>query len=430
MSLTPEQQAALRDNRNNCLGDLYEQCDRSTKEIAARTGIARSTIGRWLSANGLTNPAEAQRRNGQKARRYNALPDDDTFTLTLEPHPKRPDECRTPEQITRDHGADPETVELVSFTDNYWRGNDGEGPAFLTQSKATFKPRRTALTLPPRPEIVERRNPRVKPPKKSKTSLIAIVADQHCPHHDLGLHECWLAWLEQNQPDKIILLGDLLNLSKPSRHRPNLSAKYNDDPDECLASGRQWLAESIAAAPSAELEFIAGNHDLRVQIAVMERLPELYEAKRPGEDYPWWDLSYWLGFDAYGVTYHRADGEYHSVEVEVAPGLQAAHGAKAGPFGGAAKDKDRIEGSRLVGHDHKQVLSYTVRYRDREAHQHLAVSVGTMARRDLGYTPLPDTVQGFGSVAVHADGYWNVELARYDDRRKTLVWRDQRYTAR
>jgi hypothetical protein len=50
-----------------------------------------------------------------------------------------------------------------------------------------------------------------------------------------------------------------------------------------------------------------------------------------------------------------------------------------------------------------------------------------MAKRDLGYTDDPDIQQGFATVTIHADGYWNVELARYDDRRKTLVWRDQKY---
>lgn len=263
----------------------------------------------------------------------------------------------------------------------------------------------------------------------TKPQLIAMVADQHCPHQDKGLESCWLQWVSHNQPNRIVGLGDILNLSKPSRHRANLHDRFEDTPMSNLQAAHDWWRSTLEAAPKATADQLPGNHDLRMQIATRERLPELYDVKRPDEEHPWWDLEYLMGLDKLGVTYHRPMGEYHSVELFITENFGVTHGAKAGPHGGAPKDAAKREHSSATGHAHKASLTVTVRYRDGRAIQHVHVSVPTMAQRDLGYTDLPDTHQGFATLTHHKDGTWNAELAIYDDHRKQLWWRDQTYTA-
>lgn len=384
----------------------------SMQALADSTGVPRTNLRRWASKFNIS---------------ISPLNDAEIIVRTLPPHAKRSG-LRTPEAILTDHGLDPEEWDVVSYKDNFWQVEQGVTPN--AQSKVTAKRRVPAgLIAPARTDAPLRTPKRARKATKTKPLLVALASDQHCPHQDLGLESCWLEWLRTNQPDRIINLGDLLNLSKPSRHRANLHARHNDNPSECYQAGHDWWRRTIAAAPNAACEFIAGNHDLRMQIAALERLPDSYDVKRPGETYAWYDLEYLLGLDRLGVTYHRGDGEYHETEIMIAPGFSVAHGAKAGSYGGAAKDQARHEGSRGVGHDHRQALTAVVRYRDGVPHQHIAVSVGTMSRRNLGYTPDPDVVQGFATLTVWPDGYWNVELARYDDRREVLTWRDQRYAA-
>lgn len=384
-------------------------------KLSLQSGVPRRTLRRWADKHGIAPTIEA---------------DENVVTAILPEHPKR-DTRRTPEQAITDHGYDPEHWDVANLTDNYYRGNDGNGPAILTQSKVVLRRKIPAeVEMPPRTDAPLRSVKKARKVTKKKPLLLGLAADQHCPHQDPNLESCWLSWCSDNQPDKIYLLGDIANLSKPhAKHRQNLHAMHNDEPEECFHEAVAWIRRTIEAAPNSELHFIAGNHDLRCQIAVMERMPEWYNTRRPGEEYPHWDLMYWLALDKLGVTYHRAVGEYHSVEIDIAPNWRGAHGAKGGQYGGAPKDQSRHEGSRATGHAHKGSITITVRFRNGAPVQHVALSVPTMARRDLGYFPDPDSHQGFASLAVHSNDAVNAELALFDDQRKLLTWRDQMYEA-
>lgn len=391
----------------------------SIRAAARELGMDASALRRWLKTRGISSQHKGG--SGESVK----LPD--VITHTLPEHPKR-ESTRTPDEAMRDHGFDPDLFQMVTLGDNYWTGGDGEN---LTQSKITVRPRLSPAAVLPRYEPGYTRKP-IKPRKitAKRPWLEALPSDQHCPHEDPGLDSCWQQWLAVNQPGGITGLGDLGNMSKPSRHRANLSDEFNDTPNENAQGAYNWWRRTIDAHGGKFVgRQLPGNHDLRIAIATAERLPEMYDFKYPGAEYPWHDLTYVYGLDALGIEYVRPRGEYHHAEVQIAPGLSVTHGAHAGVTGGAHKAGARHEGSRAQGHDHKQAVTHVVRYRDGHAHVHVQVSGGAMCKRDLGYTPDPDTQQGFATVTVHHDGYWNIELARYDDRRGVLVWRDQRYEA-
>jgi hypothetical protein len=337
----------------------------------------------------------------------------------------------TPEELVRSKGLDPNDWEITP-TIKEWQALAPEGEIVVLRQTICHLRRRVPLdvVMPARTDAPLKRTriPR-RIQSATKPILVALPSDQHCPHDDKGLRACWLAWLERNQPERIIGLGDILNLSKPSRHRANLGAKHNDTAAENYQAGHDWWRETIDAAPGASCEQLCGNHDVRASIATLERLPELYDVRRPGEEHPWHDLEYMLGLDKLGVKYHRPEGEYHSVEVFVTENFSVGHGAKAGPYGGAPRDASKHEGSRAVGHSHKASIVVVVRYRNGRAIQHVHMSVPTMARRDLGYADTPDSHQGFSTLTIQPDGTWNVELALYDDHRQQLWWRDQMYRA-
>lgn len=421
---------------------VWKQAGGSPQTMSELTGTPGRTIRRHLKrlrdAEGvIQDPAGLGPRPLPTAQRgaetAGARIDDDSALLVSRPNP-RGTATLTPDELMREHGLDPAEWDYTS-TLNAWDALTGEGGVTtLAQLKLSCR-RRVPLDLviPARESGYQRKPLRPRKASKRKPLLIALPSDQHCPHEDPGLDECWQYWVAEHAPDRIVGLGDLTNYAKPSRHRPNMHERHNDGANECGQAGYNWWRRTIDAHPrpdALECGQLPGNHDLRPGITCLEKTPDLYDVRRPGEEHPWWDFAYLAGLDKLGVTYHRPEGEYHAAKVFVAPGLMVTHGTHSGPLGGAPKAASKHEKSRAQGHDHKQAVTYVVRYDDEDrAHQSVHVSVGTMARRDLGYTPDPDTQQGFATVVLHEDGYWNVELARYDDQRRRLVWRDSIYTA-
>jgi hypothetical protein len=409
----------------------------SIAATARVTGIKRTTLQRWATRYGIRSehPNNARTSNQNRSGGVNlevmfdeagAQITPDAVRIVTEAHSGR---RMTADDVLAEHHVDPAEFELVEYKSRV-QGVDGSNEPKKYQVAVTARRKRSASGLiPARPEVFAAPQRRAQRTESERSQLIALVSDQHCPHHDEQLDACWLAWLAENQPDRIVGLGDLVNASKPSRHRPNLHAAFNDTLNECYQAAHDWWRRSLDAAGWCEADQLPGNHDLRLQIATLERLPDAYELRRPGEEHPWWDLEFMLGLDQLGVRVHRAVGEYHAASLRLARGLVVTHGTHAGPVGGAVKAAARHEGSRAQGHDHKQAITYVVRYRDGDAVQHVNVSVGMMARRDLGYVADPDAQQGFATLVIHSDGYWNVELARFDQARGRLVWRDQVFDA-
>lgn len=261
------------------------------------------------------------------------------------------------------------------------------------------------------------------------TQLVVCVSDTHAPYHDPGLHDCLLQWLNQHQPERAFDFGDLLDLPTPSRHRTTRG--FEASPQESLNVRYQLDAERVAASPHTRWTVCLGNHDERLDHAVRDKVgAHVARIARAGEDVPVMDLGFLLRYDELGIELARPSGDYHSVTLEIAPGLHARHGTKAGKHGGAVKAIEKHAGSVAQGHDHKQVLQQIVKYDEAGvAQSRWAISFGAMCSRDLGYVEDPDVGQGFLTITVHADGSWHPELARYDAASKRLYWRSECYTA-
>lgn len=394
----------------------------SIRKLAAATGIPRSTIReRSLKAPQLRALVDTSRHVPEPP---SITQTDDTMTI-VSPR-MRIVERMTPEQLIRRHGHDPAEWKY-SFVANAWEGPIAEGQVETFHQLKVSAKRITPIehVLPARETGYQRRNP-PKPRITTSTILAAVAGDVHAPHEHPGLDNCWQQWLRRNQPSIIVNTGDLGNWSKPSRHRQNVASRHNDTPSDCSQGGYNWWRRTIdAAGNDPHCVQLPGNHDDRLSIATLERIPEAHDWKRPGDEHVWHDLAYVYGLEAAGVDLVRPDGEYHEAEYELAPGLIVTHGTTHGPTGGAHKASARHEGSSMQGHDHKQAIIRVVRYRNRERIIHTHCSVGMMARPDLGYVPKPDTHLGFATVVIHPNGAWHIELAEYDDRSDTLLWRDQ-----
>jgi hypothetical protein len=332
-----------------------------------------------------------------------------------------------PDQLLRDHGLDPAEWIVTNARPNTWQALAPEGEIVDLHQLKVEAVRRipTDALLPAR---TEGWTPATRPTRPTRaTELVCIVSDTHAPYHDPGLHNCLLQWLNRHTPTRAYDFGDLLDLPTPSRHRTTRG--FEASPQESIDTRYRLDAERVAASPTTAWTAVYGNHDERLDHAAHDKIgAHVARIARAGDTLPVWDLGFLLRYDELGITVARPTGDYHSVTLEIAPGLFARHGTKAGKHGGAAKAIERRASSIAQGHDHKQVQQQIIRYDDAGiARSHWTISFGAMCLRDLGYVEDADTAQGFTTITVHADGSWHPEMARYDDATQTLYWRDERY---
>lgn len=396
----------------------------SISAAARAHGCPTPTVGNWARKFGL----KSVHQNAPIKHRGGAVSVDDTAVITLPAHPKRAG-SRTPEQVLIDHGLDPAEWDVQSYNDNFWEQGGDDGGT-LTQSKVTARrlkpldvtlPARAAGWKPPKPR------PRKKPQTGAQT--IALFSDAHAPYHDRALESCSLQWLADVKPAAAWDLGDLLDMPTPSRHRTTRG--FDATPQEGIDTRYRLDASRVAASPRTTWRVIIGNHDERIEHAIVDKIGRhVASISRAGETTPALDLGYLLRYDELGIELIRPDGDYHSVTVEIAPGLHARHGTKAGVHGGAVKAIAARDSSLAQGHAHKLAMMTHVRYdADRKARTIWSLQCPAMCQRDLGYMEDPNTAQGFLTVTLHPDGSWHPEHAVFDEASGRLFWRDRVYSA-
>lgn len=392
------------------------------------------TVRRWALRH---RRAQLGTPPASEAERPGAMIDGDNAVLVSRPNPQGTRGLQ-PEVLIREHGLDPADWTWTPRL-NVWDALTGEGGITTLAQLRLAMTRRVRVDL-----LTPARAPGWTPPRRRQRArsdepeLVVVCSDPHHPYADEGLHRCVVEMLADIKPHRAYDLGDGLDSPNPSRHRRNPA--FDATLQECLDAEYSSWRDRIAASPSTRWHRLPGNHDDRVRNEQLERTAALYGVRRAqveaeiaeyGEHLPVLDIGYLLRLDELGVEMIRAtdDGEYHHAQVRIAPGLVAGHGTKSGKHGGATKAGERLTCSWMQGHDHKQALAYLTRWDDeRRAGDAALCSVGTLARRDLGYVEHAEAQQGLATVTVWPDGRFHIELARYDG--GELVWRDRRYTVR
>ena len=288
----------------------------------------------------------------------------------------------------------------------------------------------------PQPAVLPSGWQPVKPAKgkKTTTGLVAFLSDQHAPHHDERLHRAVVAWLAEYQPERIILLGDLLDYDSVSRHKPN--PEFSATLQDTINAGHQLLCDYRTAAPGAKIEALDGNHEDRLRNAILQQVPALHGLKPANSpDLPeLMSTRSLLRLDELGVTFHRSPyGAYDSAQIEITSNLAARHGwiAKKGSGASALATIDHLRYSVVVGHTHRQSLVYhTAHSITGKPQRLLGCEAGTLAKIEggLGYANAPDWQQGWATATVHGDDSFSVDLAVYAGGR--ALWRDWIYDTR
>lgn len=294
-----------------------------------RLSTTKDSIRRFRKRHQLL-PPPAQGRPGI---RYDGEEADVTGSTKLGLHMDDPD------AMLRERKLNPEEWLIDSATVNEWDGPSQEGPVTYHQAKIHIKRKRPELQLLP-----ARSDGWIAPPRKRAatkgTKLIAVVGDQQCPYYDENLHYLFCGWLEENQPDEIVFLGDTVDYPEISRHRldPENTATVN----ECTQSGYDLLRGVRVAAPNALIRKLAGNHDERLRNILLDKpsVQPLYGAKQA--DSPEekgavaLGLPFLLRLDELGIEYIEPAGSYDLAQINLSDKLAVRHGWIARQGSGAS----------------------------------------------------------------------------------------------
>jgi predicted phosphodiesterase len=322
---------------------------------------------------------------------------------------------RTVNEIIRDAGDDPKMVEVTKTIAMRYIVPSGE----QTYIKAEWKPSIGALAA--RPEGWKR--PKIAKRKTGGSDLVAICGDQHAPEHDRVFHAKYLSWLADNQPSKIIVLGDLLENADVSRWADRdgqATAK------ESIDAAYFILRDYIEAAPNAEIVWIEGNHDQRVEAYANVGSPKLAKVARAGETEPVLSIPHLMRLDELNVEYVTG---YPLSKVKLTDKLAVIHGkaVRRGAGATALANLEKRGYSVVSGHTHRAgVVFKTVMDIDDTPSTIMGAETGTMKHiKPEVFDEAPDHQNAFVTAVIHPDEQFHLEPAIYSA--GFLRWRDQRY---
>lgn len=265
--------------------------------------------------------------------------------------------------------------------------------------------------------------------KNGKPELVAFMGDHHAPHHDEELHAATLAWLAEFQPDRVIVLGDLLDYDGVSRHRKDPA--WSTTMQDTIDAGYGILRGYVEASPATQFQALNGNHEARLRNAVLDQLQAIHGLTRAGGDeHPVLSTPFLLRMDELGIEWIGGDGSYEHEQILVTSELAARHGwiARKGSGASALSTLEHLRHSIVIGHTHRQsVVFHTSHSITGEPKTLTGVEAGTLARvrGGLGYAVSPSWQAGFAAASIWPDGTFKIDLASWINDR--LLFRDWNY---
>jgi predicted phosphodiesterase len=364
----------------------------------------------------------------------------DTATAEFVEATVNPDDVPTDAQLLKRANLDPKLWEVVSRRQSVWeaQGKGGQEKVMrsLRVSYGRIKQTLADAVLPAfggrpltvRPARREKRNQR-------ESSLVIVLSDFHCPHHSERLLELTEQVLLQEQPDRLILNGDLVDWPSVSRHAPE---RGEASANECVQSAGEVLARICAAVPEdCRIQAIPGNHDSNLSRYLLERAAAAADLCVAGSKVPVWSLQNLLRFDELGIEMIGSEDRWQHATVKLTDELVVRHGlsVRAGSAASVLANMKASEFATLSGHTHRLGLAAKTVWKASGRHKVLlGAEVGGMFQMPRKNTDWPgylahstlDWAPGWASVEIEPDGHYSISLASFQN--GTLMWRGQRFS--
>ena len=200
------------------------------------------------------------------------------------------------------------------------------------------------------------------------------------PTHDERAIDIALTIVKSLNPDLVVMVGDNLDLPEFGKYR--LSSAYALTTQASIDRGTTLCAQVRAAAPSAEIKWLAGNHEERLVNFVLDNAKAAFGIKRGNSPDSWPCLSvpYLCRFDDYGVDYIPG---YPAGQFWVNQRLRIIHGTKVRSNGSTSHAYLNTEKTSVIyGHIHRREWAERSREDYDGPKTIMAASPGTLARCD------------------------------------------------
>ena len=231
----------------------------------------------------------------------------------------------------------------------------------------------------------------VKIPKR-KLKIDVILPDSQCgykrdlntgeltPLHDLRAISIATEIIKDIKPDRIIMLGDMLDLPDWSTHFVR-SPEFYFTTQPSLDYVASWISDLRPYCD--EMVYIEGNHEKRMIDSIVQNTIQAYGIKPANEpkSAPIISVPYLLGLDKLDVQYV---GNYPHGEFYINNNLVCIHGNKVGAKSGQSVmkllDSPRI--SIIQGHVHRLEMAHKTVWTHGNPKIYQAISCGTLCRID------------------------------------------------
>ena len=249
------------------------------------------------------------------------------------------------------------------------------------------------------------------------------------PLHDRRAWDLAVQIARAAQPDRIVLLGDMVDFAEGSKRWP-VSDDLRATTQPTIQELHWWLAELRAACPSAVIVYLEGNHEDRIDRALSQLTPELHGLRAANESEPLISWRRLLALDALGVEYGPTYSSAGAVTLH--PDCEATHGHKVAAGGGAtvARVVRQAHVSQIFGHIHRCEYAARTLHGPEGRRVVWAASPGTLCRVD-GVVPAVsgrvDWQQGLAWL-THVDGSTHCSLTPIRD--GVAVWRGEALAGR
>ena len=106
-----------------------------------------------------------------------------------------------------------------------------------------------------------------------KIKTVDIASDIHVPFHDTKVVNAWLAFERDNQPDELVLNGDIADMQGASSHGDAQSENLITDEIEAVNEFLDRVRDAVG--PRCKIHYNEGNHEDRFTRYLAKQAPNL-----------------------------------------------------------------------------------------------------------------------------------------------------------
>ncbi len=306
---------------------------------------------------------------------------------------------------------DPSKFDVVAEEVNEYQGfiRNAEGEiekVDLVKHSVKVRPKVAALDLEKllvreAPKTVIRPTKRKRPQRSEELTIVA--GDAQIPFHDERAMELFLAEVLREQPDNIVLVGDMIDL--PSLSRFQQRPEWVGQTQSAIDTYHMFLAKTRANAPHAKIFVIHGNHEQRLDNYIQNNAAEVLGLRRANMPQELAVLSIQSLVRYADLGIESIDG-YPNGTLWMHENLKFVHGTNVAKGGSNAAKYLREERETTVyGHTHRMELAYRTFPRKLGSVTIAAASPGCLAKIDGSVPSYRSTYDAQGHLVRRAEDW-------------------------